>query len=140
MTDSATNHARVPAGITALATDAFEVAQAKVSKLIGNHPGLFPLYTKNGRWAHDMPAWTNWCEGFLGGQLWIFAEQTGDKSWREAAERYSTALRGREFDRSVHDLGFTFWPTWEEVVSPDGGPRAQGGRGAGRPNHGAAVQ
>ena len=122
MTQEANSRPRVPRRVTALAVDALEVAQAKVSRLVRNHPGLFPLYTKHGCWAHDMPAWTNWCEGFLGGQLWIFAEHTGDKFWREAAERYSTALRGREFDRSVHDLGFTFWPTWKRWHRLTGDP------------------
>ena len=113
MSDRPTHADRVPADIAAVAASALDVAQAKVADLIKNHPGLFPVYTKGGRWAHDMPAWTNWCEGFLGGQLWVFAEQTGNASWREAAERYTIALRGREFDRTVHDLGFTFWPTWK---------------------------
>ncbi|WP_419922592.1 glycosyl hydrolase [Candidatus Poriferisodalis sp.] len=122
MTDSTANDPRVPARIAGLASEALEVAQAKVGNLIQNHPGFFPLYTMQGRWAHDMPAWTNWCEGFLGGQLWIFAEQTGENFWHEAAERYSLALRGRQFDRSVHDLGFTFWPTWKRWHRLTGDP------------------
>ena len=103
---------RVPADVTADAQTALCVAQLKVGALIKNHPGLFPLVTQNGRWNHSSPAWTNWCEGFLGGQLWIFAEQTQESRWRDSAVEYSEALRGREFDRNVHDLGFTFWPTW----------------------------
>lgn len=122
MTGHTADRGNVPAHIAALASDALEVAQAKVGDLIRNHPGLFPLYTRRGRWDHAMPAWTNWCEGFLGGQLWIFAERTGDESWREAAERYSLELRGRELDRSVHDLGFTFWPTWKRWHRLTGDP------------------
>ncbi len=96
----------------AIAADALKVAEQKLNSLITNHPDLLPLYTKNGKWSHGDPAWTNWCEGFLGGQLWILAERTGETSWREAAESYTRKLRGREFDTEVHDLGFTFWPTW----------------------------
>lgn len=103
----------VPGDVRDSARRALGVAEKKLYHLITQHPGLFPLYTKDGRWEHDMPAWTNWCEGFLGGQLWVLAEQTGDPVWSKAAERYSLALRGREFDQDVHDLGFTFWPTWK---------------------------
>ncbi len=122
MSGDTTTRVPVPADVAGLAAGALEVVRAKVGNLIVNHPGLFPLYTEKGRWAHDMPAWTNWGEGFLGGQLWILAEQTGDEYWRQAAESYSVALRGREFDREVHDLGFTFWPTWKRWHRLTGDP------------------
>jgi hypothetical protein len=48
------------------------------------------LYTVGGRWFHQSEAWTNWCEGFLGGMQWIFARRTGDQWWCEhAAACYS---------------------------------------------------
>ena len=102
----------VPGDVRALAARAIDVAQQKVDALVTRDPDFFPLYTEGGRWRHGKEAWTNWCEGFLGGQMWIFAERTGSTEWRERAERYSLALKGRELDREVHDLGFTFWPTW----------------------------
>ena len=58
----------------AAAVHALQVAADKVRRLSEQHPDFFPLYTHEGRWKHDQPAWTNWCEGFLGGQMWIFHE------------------------------------------------------------------
>ena len=84
----------------------------KVEALVDRDPDFFPLYTMNGKWRHGKEMWTNWCQGFLGGQMWIIADHTRSSKWRALAERYSLALKGREFDREVHDLGFTFWPTW----------------------------
>jgi unsaturated chondroitin disaccharide hydrolase len=102
----------IPDDVRALAIHALEIAQAKVESLVIRDPDFFPLYTEGGKWRHGKEAWTNWCQGFLGGQMWIFADQTGSPRWRSLAERYSMLLKGREFDREVHDLGFTFWPTW----------------------------
>ena len=87
-------------------------AETKVRDLVTRHPGRFPLYTENGQWAIDAEAWTNWCEGFLGGQLWLLAQRTGDSWFRRQAEEYSTHLEDRKNDRNVHDLNFLFWPTW----------------------------
>lgn len=81
--------------------------------MITTYPSYFPLYTKGGKWYHTDEAWTNWCEGFLGGLLWIFARRTGDPWWRSQAEQYARLIEPRKTDRSVHDLGFLFWPTWK---------------------------
>jgi unsaturated chondroitin disaccharide hydrolase len=91
---------------------AWETAAEKVRALVERHPDRFPLYTVGGRWALDAEAWTNWCEGFLGGQLWLLAEHTRDAWFRERAEHYSRLIEPRKDDRGVHDLGFLFWPTW----------------------------
>ncbi len=71
------------------------------------------MYTQNGKWKHDGEAWTNWCEGFLGGMMWIFHARTGNPDWRASAEHYSRLLEERKHDRNVHDLGFLFWSTWK---------------------------
>ena len=65
----------------------------------------------NGSWTAK--SWTNWCEGFLGGQLWLLYEHTGDGYWREKAEHYSRLIEPRKDDRNVHDLGFLFWSTYK---------------------------
>lgn len=88
-------------------------AQEQVRNLIESHPDYFPMYTKGGKWAHTGEAWTNWCEGFLGGMMWIFHSQTGDLWWREKAEQYSLSIEERKTDRTIHDLGFLFWSTWK---------------------------
>ena len=92
---------------------AFDFAQEQVAALIKTHPDYFPMYTEGGKWKHEGEAWTNWCEGFLGGMMWIFYEQTADPEWRARAEHYSLLVEERKFDRTVHDLGFVFWSTWK---------------------------
>jgi unsaturated chondroitin disaccharide hydrolase len=92
---------------------AFDFAQEQVENLIETHPDYFPMYTQNGVWKHKGEAWTNWCEGFLGGMMWIFHRRTGDPVWRERAEHYSRLIEERKHDRNVHDLGFLFWSTWK---------------------------
>jgi unsaturated chondroitin disaccharide hydrolase len=94
-------------------TSAFEFAQIQVRNLIEAYPDYFPMYTENGKWKHSGEAWTNWCEGFLGGMMWIFHGRTGDAAWKESAKHYSHLIEERKFDRNVHDLGFLFWSTWK---------------------------
>lgn len=100
-------------GLRAKCMSAFDFAAAQLRHLVETHPDAFPMYTRNGRWIHDGEAWTNWCEGFLGGQLWILYEHTGDPYWQEKAEHYSRLVEPRKTDRTVHDLGFVFWSTWK---------------------------
>ena len=109
--------------LTAQAQRAFDFAQHQVRRLITAHPDYFPLYTVDGRWHHGQEAWTNWCEGFLGGMLWIFARRTGDTWWRERAEHYARLIEHRKDDRAVHDLGFLFWSTWKRWYDLTGDPR-----------------
>jgi unsaturated chondroitin disaccharide hydrolase len=92
---------------------ALEFAARQVRRLVETHPDYFPMYTVNGQWRHSGEAWTNWCEGFLGGQLWLIYQHTGDVWWRTQAEHYSRLIEHRKTDRTVHDLGFLFWPTWK---------------------------
>jgi unsaturated chondroitin disaccharide hydrolase len=92
---------------------AFEFAGRQLRHLVETNPDFFPMYTRDGKWKHGGEAWTNWCEGFLGGELWLLYLQTGDDWARQQAEHYSRLIEERKTDRNVHDLGFTFWPTWK---------------------------
>ena len=96
--------------------DALAFARGQVRKLVERHPDFYPMYTKQGQWKHDLPAWTHWCDGFLPGMMWIFARRgagTGEGEWwRQQAIRYSKPLEPRQFDREVHDLGFIFMSTY----------------------------
>jgi unsaturated chondroitin disaccharide hydrolase len=117
----------------AAALEALQVAESKVRRLADNHPDYFPLYTDHGHWRHGKEAWTNWCEGFLGGQMWLFAEHGIGEGWPERAAHYATLVEGRQYDRNVHDLGFVLAPTWKKWWELDGKPDAkevalQGGR------------
>lgn len=100
----------------------FEFAGRQLRRLVETHPDQFPMYTRQGRWNFGGEAWTNWCEGFLGGQLWLLHLHTGEPYWRAQAEHYSHLIAPRRTDRSVHDLGFLFWPTWKRWYDLDGDP------------------
>ena len=102
--------------------NAFGFAEHQLQKLVENHPDKFPMYTQHGQWALEGETWTNWCEGFLGGQLWLLFLQTGKPYWREKAVHYSQLIEPRKLDRSIHDLGFLFWPTWKRWYDQDGDP------------------
>jgi len=112
----------IPDSLRQPAERAFAFAQQQVRRLITNHPDYFPLYTLGGKWFHQSEAWTNWCEGFLGGMQWIFARRTGDRWWRERAEHYARLIEHRQHDRTVHDLGFLFWSTWKRWYDLTGDP------------------
>jgi unsaturated chondroitin disaccharide hydrolase len=91
----------------------WDFAARQLRRLIETHPDSFPIYTVGGKWLRGGEAWTNWCEGFLGGQLWLLYGHTADPYWRGQAEHYSRLIQHRVNDRSVHDLGFLFWSTWK---------------------------
>jgi unsaturated chondroitin disaccharide hydrolase len=113
------------APLEARAEAAMAFAQRQVLTLTERHPDFFPMFTEDGRWQHGRQAWTNWCEGFLPGQMWIFARRTGDSAWLARAEHYSRLLEGRQHDRDVHDLGFLFWSTWKRWYDMTGDEDAQ---------------
>jgi unsaturated chondroitin disaccharide hydrolase len=101
---------------------AFDFAANQVRRLITRHPDYFPLFTEGGKWLHGKESWTNWCEGFLGGMMWMLARRTGEPYWRERAEHYSRLIEARQHDRAVHDLGFLFWSTWKRWYDLTGDP------------------
>src|SRR5438105_6701987 len=92
---------------------ALEFSGKQLRHLITQHPDYFPLYTVKGKWKHDSEAWTNWCEGFLGGALWIIYRHTQNAWWQEQAEHYSQLIEHSKTDRNIHDLVFLFLPTWK---------------------------
>ena len=108
--------------LTQRAEGALDFASHQVRRLITTHPDYFPLYTEGGHWRHGKEAWTNWCEGFLGGMMWIFARRSGDPFWRERAEHYARLVEHRQDDETVHDLGFVFWSTWKRWYDVTGDP------------------
>jgi unsaturated chondroitin disaccharide hydrolase len=114
--------AQTPAGYIEAAENAWDVAETKVRALVRKHPDRFPLYTTDGHWSVGGDAWTNWCEGFLAGQLWLLAERTGEETLRARAEHYSLLIEPRKTDRDVHDLGFLFWSSWKRWFDSDGDP------------------
>ncbi len=47
------------------------------------------------------------------GQFWLLYRHTHEDRWRELAEHYARLIEPRKTDRSTHDLGFLFWPSWK---------------------------
>jgi len=102
--------------------EAFRFAQQQVRKVIDTYPDFYPMYTSNGRWKHEGPAWTHWCDGFFPGLMWIFYKRNASPSgasgasgnnnhaqyWMEQAVRYTKPLEPRKHDHDVHDHGFLF--------------------------------
>jgi unsaturated chondroitin disaccharide hydrolase len=103
-------------------TRVFDFAAVQLRRLVETHPDRFPIYTTGGKWDFSGEAWTNWCEGFLGGQLWLIYTHVGDPWFRSMAEHYARLVEHRKHDRTVHDLGFLFWPTWKRWYDLDGRP------------------
>ena len=96
---------------------ALEFGKKQVQSLIENHPDFYPMYTEEGNWKHDGPAWTQWCDGFLPGMMWIFRKHCAngtaeEKYWLDQAIRYTKPLEPCQHDSDVHDLGFIFLSTY----------------------------
>ena len=91
---------------------ALDFAARQVRRLADANPGYYPIYTSGGKWKHDGPAWTHWCDGFLPGMMWIFHRRAVDSAekgfWMDKAIEYSRPLESRQFDKDTHDLGFIF--------------------------------
>ncbi len=104
---------------------ALEFAQEQVWRLTERYPDLLPMYTVNGFWNHSGERWTHWCDGFLGGMMWIFYSQTAQTRWLEKAIHYSKLIEERKTDREVHDLGFLFWSTYYRWYEMTGDPVLQ---------------
>jgi unsaturated chondroitin disaccharide hydrolase len=97
----------------ALFEDAFHFAQRQVKRLIEAHPDFCPMYTRGGKWKHDGPVWTRWCDGFLPGMMWLFHKhgEPGSEEaqfWFDQAVRYTRPLEPRKLDQESHDLGYLF--------------------------------
>lgn len=106
-----------PESDRALFQHALEFSKKQVRNLVEKHPDFYPMYTKEGKWKHDGPAWTHWCDGFFPGMMWVFRRHCEEgspeqKYWQEQAIRYTTPLEPRKMDRDVHDLGFIFLSTY----------------------------
>jgi unsaturated chondroitin disaccharide hydrolase len=100
-----------------------EFAACQAERIVRNYPGYYPMYTVGGLWNREGERWTNWCEGFFPGILWLLHKHTGEDRWRQLAEQYSRPLEPRRFDRGVHDHGFLFFSTYLRWYHLTGDPR-----------------
>lgn len=86
-------NASVSQGYVSSANRAWATTLQKLLAFVAAPPDEFRLYTTNGKWDLSRDVWTNWCEGFLSGQLWLLALRTGRPDLRELAERLPLAAR-----------------------------------------------
>jgi unsaturated chondroitin disaccharide hydrolase len=101
---------------------ALDFAAAQARRVVVAYAGYTPMYTVGGRWHREGECWTNWCEGFFPGILWLLHWATGDREWRRLAEAYTRPLEPRRHDRTVHDLGFLFLSTYRRWYYLTGDP------------------
>ncbi len=101
---------------------AFDFALEQVDRLVAKYPtDYYPMYTVYGEFGKDTSRWTHWCDGFYPGLMFLFAARTGSELWLDRAVKRSIPLEPRQYDRSVHDLGFLFLSTyarWLELGGP----------------------
>ena len=50
----------------------------------------------------------DWTEGFFAGSLWYMFENTNDKKWKHAAEKFQALFEDHKNYTTYHDLGFVF--------------------------------
>ena len=114
---------------------ALEFAERQVAATIQRHPDYFPIYTRQGKWFHEGPLWTDWTGGFLAGMMWRFFQADPRPGLARPAEHYSRLLEPRQLDRNVHDLGFIFLNTyrpWYELTGDAAMQRGVSSRPAAR--------
>jgi unsaturated chondroitin disaccharide hydrolase len=100
---------------------AIDHAAGQMDAFMAKYPAdYYPMYTVNGQFGQDQQRWTNWCDGFLPGILFMLADVTGESRWLDSAVERATPLEDRQYDRSVHDLGFLFFSTYRRWLDLDG--------------------
>ncbi len=85
---------------------------AQSQRILAQYPNYLPMYTVAGKWNREGERWTHWCEGFFPGILWLLYKTTRDERWLAPARAYTRRLEPRQYDRTVHDLGFLFFSTY----------------------------
>ena len=101
---------------------AVSFAARQLHRLATDYPDQFPTFTLGGKWSFQDRSWTQWTEGFVGGQFWLIYQLTGNEWFRKQAEKYCLLIESRKTDHTVHDLGFLFWPTWKRRYDFSGDP------------------
>lgn len=83
----------------------------------------FPHYSDSSRWVRprsdQLSSWRgdvyehgNWTYGFWYGVMWLAARLTSKPEAAELARSRLGELEVRAKDRTTHDLGFMFWPSY----------------------------
>ncbi len=104
--------------------NAFDYAMQQVDNQVSKYAqDYYPMYTVGGVFGKDITRWTHWCDGFFPGLMFIFASRNKSDLWLERAVARSLPLEVRQYDRSVHDLGFLFLSTYARWIELGGPPQ-----------------
>ncbi|RNL55900.1 glycoside hydrolase family 88 protein [Pedobacter jejuensis] len=93
--------------------DEFQFAQGQLSLMLNEIDQISagklvsPRTIENGRLK--MTDAGNWTSGFFPGMLWYLYEFTGDDRWKIEAQRFTNYLKGQQYNKGTHDLGFMIY-------------------------------
>lgn len=94
---------------SSLVNESLEHAEAQLRLLVevSDKSNRIPRTVKNNK-MH----WTNqsfdWTEGFFPGTCWYLYDNTKDKYWKRAAEKFQAQFEAHKYKTDNHDLGFIF--------------------------------
>ena len=88
----------------------FRKAESQYELMLREHPNttLFPFsITKDDSLKDSKSDW--WTSGFFPGTLWYLYEYTKKEEWKDAANRWTLALKKEQWNTTTHDLGFMLY-------------------------------
>lgn len=88
----------------------FAVAENQYQKLINSSEdySMFPRTTKPDGSLLGVK-YKDWTSGFFPGSLWYIYENSNDKKWLDAAEKWTNGLKDGQFITHTHDIGFIMY-------------------------------
>lgn len=92
-----------------LRADALAFGLAKLGDTARRLHG-FPHTTDHGHWRQSEHG--RWTAGFWVGALWLAYLATGEADWARQATAWAHRLEPRQHDRTTHDMGFLFQPSF----------------------------
>lgn len=99
--------------IPAVHADIWSFAAEQLTASLGAiSPTSYPHYTDPTTQAWVITDARAWTSGFFPGALWLMSQQTGDPSWRMAAEAQQAGIEGQKTRTSTHDLGFMLFTSF----------------------------
>ncbi len=75
---------------------------------------------QTGGWEVVPPS--DWTSGFFPGCLWLMFDWTGERVFRDAAERWTAGLEEQQFNNRTHDIGFMIFSSYGNGYRCTGDP------------------
>jgi len=100
-------------GVSGLHAADVEFCRGELERAVVHYEGFRSEYTDPSRIPRSADTGkvrfvgpSDWTSGFPAGIFWMLYEFTGDGEWLEAAENWTSALRGQSLRTDTHDVGF----------------------------------